>query len=76
MVEITERDLELLQTLNVAGWLSTRQIRDRFFPGKTTHATCKRLRKLVSGKYIGMARQNSTECALYRLAGQGRLLLL
>ncbi|MFL6214540.1 MAG: replication-relaxation family protein [Blastocatellia bacterium] len=75
-VEITERDLELLKALSAAGWLDTRQIRDRFFAGKTTHATCKRLRKLVAGKYVGTARQNSTECALYRLAGQGKLLLL
>src|SRR2546423_1186526 len=76
LVEITERDLELLKALSAAGWLDTRQIRDRFFPGKTTRAVCKRLKKLVAGKYIGQARQNSTECALYRLAGQGKLLLL
>jgi len=76
LVEITERDLEMLEALSAAGWLDTRQIRDRFFPGKTTRAVCKRLKKLVSGKYVGQARQNSTECALYRLAGQGKLLLL
>src|SRR6185295_19740447 len=33
-------------------------------------------RKLIAGKYIGMARHNSTECALYRLAGQGKLALI
>jgi hypothetical protein len=75
-MEFTERDLELMRAFNAAGWLNTRQIRDRFFPGKTTHAVCKRLRKLVAGKYVGMARQNSTESALYRLAGQGKLLLI
>ena len=76
LVEITGRDLQLFQTLNAAGWLHTRQIRDRFFPGKSTNAVCKRLRKLVSGNYLGMTRQNSTECAWYRLAGQGRLALI
>ncbi|HXG65144.1 MAG TPA: replication-relaxation family protein [Blastocatellia bacterium] len=75
-VQITPRDLQLLQTLNAAGWLNTRQIRDRFFPGKSTNAVCKRLRKLVAGKYIGIARHNSTEHALYRLARRGRLALI
>ena len=75
-VEITTRDLQLFRKLNAAGWLTTRQIQRRFFPGKSTNAVCKRLRKLVAGKYIGMARHNSTECALYRLAGQGRLALI
>lgn len=75
-LKITERDLKLFQKLNAAGWLTTRQIRNSFFPGKSTNAVCKRLRKLVAGKYIGMARYNSTACALYRLAGQGKLALI
>lgn len=76
LLKITERDLEIFQKLNAAGWLTTRQIRNGFFPGKSTNAVCKRLRKLVAGKYIGMVRHNSTECALYRLAGQGKLALI
>lgn len=74
-VSITERDLLLLQTLLAAGWLSTGQIRDQFFPGKSTNAVCKRLRKLIAGKYIGQVRYNSTDYALYRLASQGKLAL-
>lgn len=75
-VQITPRDLQLLRKLNAAGWLTTRQIQRRFFPGVSANAVCKRLRKLIDGKYIGMARHNSTECALYRLAGQGKLALV
>lgn len=75
-VQITPRDLQLLRKLNAAGWLTTRQIQRRFFPAVSANAVCKRLRKLVAGRYIGMARHNSTECALYRLAGQGKLALV
>ena len=75
-VQITPRDLQLLRKLNAAGWLTTRQIQRHFFPGVSANAVCKRLRKLIAGKYIGMARHNSTECALYRLAGQGKLTLV
>jgi hypothetical protein len=74
-VEITGRDLQLLHMLKAAGWLTTRQIQRRFFPGKSANAVCKRLRKLVAGKYLGIVRRSSTECALYRLASQGKLAL-
>jgi hypothetical protein len=74
-VEITGRDLQLLQTLKAAGWLTTRQIQNHFFPGKSANAVCKRLRKLVAGKYLGIVRRSSTECAFYRLASQGKLAL-
>src|SRR5437763_1791864 len=75
-VQITPRDLQLLRKLNAAGWLTTRQIQRRFFLGVSANAVCKRLRKLAAEKYISMARYNSTECALYRLAGQGKLALI
>jgi hypothetical protein len=75
-IALTERDLKLLQKLNAAGWLSTWQIRNYFFPGKSTNAVSKRLRKLVEGKFISLARTGSTEPGLYRLAGQGKLALL
>jgi hypothetical protein len=75
LVKLTERDMRLLQTLNAAGWLTTRQIQRHFFAGKGTNAVCKRLRKLTAGSFIAMTRLGSTEEALYRLAGQGRLAL-
>jgi hypothetical protein len=59
-----------------AGWLTTRQIRDYFFPRKSTNAVSKRLRKLIEGNYLAMVRTSSTEQGLYRLAGQGKLALL
>lgn len=76
LVEITERDMRLFQKLNAAGWLTTKQIQTYFFPGKSTNAVSKRLRKLVAGKYVAIARVSSTEPALYRLAGQGKLVLI
>jgi hypothetical protein len=76
LVEITERDVRLFQKLNAAGWLTTRQIQEYFFPGKSANAVSKRLRKLIAGKYVAIARLSSTEPALYRLAGQGKLALI
>lgn len=74
--KLTERDLKILQKLNAAGWLTTRQILNYFFPGKTTRAVCKRLQKLVTGGYIAKARTSSTESALYRLASRGKPALI
>jgi hypothetical protein len=76
LVEITGRDVRLFQKLNAAGWLTTRQIQEYFFPGKSANAVSKRLRKLVAGKYVAIARLSSTESALYRLAGQGKLAII
>jgi hypothetical protein len=76
LVEITERDVRLFQKLNAAGWLTTRQIQEYFFPGRSANAVSKRLRKLVAGKYVALARLSSTEPALYRLAGQGKLAII
>ena len=76
LVEITERDVRLFQKLNAAGWLTTQQIQNYFFPGKSANAVSKRLRKLVAGKYVAIVRLSSTEPALYRLAGQGKLALI
>src|SRR5437867_1919886 len=73
---LTPRDLRIFQKLNAAGWLTSRQIRDYFFCGKSTNAVCKRLRKLSAGGYIACAMTSSTESALYRLSGKGRLALL
>ena len=75
-VALTERDLRVFQKLSAAGWLTTRQIRGYFFPGKSTNAVSKRLRKLTEGKYLALARTSSTESGLYRLAGQGKLALI
>ena len=76
LIRFTDRDLKILQKLNAAGWLTSKQIRDYFFPDKSTNAVCKRLRKLIAHRFIGIARLSSTESALYRLAGNGRLTLL
>ncbi len=76
LTRFTDRDLKILQKLNAAGWLTSKQIRNYFFPDKSTNAVCKRLRKLIASRFIAMARLSSTEPALYRLAGQGRLALL
>src|SRR5260370_32569341 len=71
----TARDLKIFEKLSAAGWLSSSQIRDYFFPGKTMNAVCKRLRKLVNEKYVAIVRTSSTETAIYRLAKRGKLVL-
>jgi hypothetical protein len=75
-VKINERDLRIIRKLNAAGWLTTQQICNYFFPGKSLNAVSKRLRKLAAAKYVAIARIGSTELALYRLAGQGKLALI
>jgi hypothetical protein len=75
-VALTDRDHKLLEKLNAAGWLTTRQIRDYFFPGKSANAVSKRLRKLIEGNYLAMARTGSTEPGLYRIASEGKRVLL
>jgi DNA-binding PadR family transcriptional regulator len=74
-VEITERDLEIFRKLNAAGWLSTGQLLNYFFRGKSANAVSKRLRKLVRDGYLTYARVGSTEPAYYRLAAKGKLIL-
>lgn len=75
-VTITERDVKIIQKIHAAGWLTTQQIRDYFFPGRSTNAVCKRLRKLAQSGHIAIARAGSTELGLYRLAGQGKRVLI
>ncbi|HJQ69589.1 MAG TPA: replication-relaxation family protein [Blastocatellia bacterium] len=74
--KISERDLRIFRKLNAAGWLTTLQICNYFFPGRSLNAVSKRLRKLSAAKYIAIARVGSTQQALYRLAGQGKLALI
>jgi Replication-relaxation len=75
-LDLTDRDLNILKKLAAAGWLSSRQIRDYFFPGRSMNAVCKRLRKLVAAGYLATARTSSTGPGLYRLAKYGKLHLI
>lgn len=74
-VVITPRDLTLFAKLAAAGWLTTRQVRDYFFPGKSANAVSKRLRRLACAGYVALARTGSTDPGLYRLSGKGKLAL-
>jgi hypothetical protein len=76
LTKLTKRDLRILRKLSAAGWLTTEQLRNYFFPAKSTRAVCKRLRKLTLGGYIAAARTSSTEPALYRLASRGKQALI
>jgi len=76
LTQLTARDLKLLQKLNLAGWLTTKQIQAYFFPGKSLNAVSKRLRKLVAAGYLADAQVSSTEMKYYRLAGRGHRVLL
>ena len=72
LVELTAREPHLFHKLNAAGWLTTGQIRDYFFPGRSLNAVSKRLRKLVAAKYLSDAQVSSTATKFYRLAGRGK----
>src|SRR5258708_5549570 len=73
---ITPRDLQIFQKLNSAGWLTSIQILQYFFPDKSTNAVCKRLRKLAHAGYIASSSVSSTEPNLFRLASKVRFALL
>ena len=71
MTRLTDRDLEIFQKLSLTKWLSTTQILNWFFPGKSKNAVNKRLRKLVKAHYLYCTRRSSTEDYYFRLTSKG-----
>jgi hypothetical protein len=69
---LTKRCTDLFKLLRAARWLTTSQIRRRFFPHATADATRKWLRKATQAGYLRMYRQNRmTEC-LFTLGSEGK----
>jgi len=74
-MRLTKRCIDLFHLLHAARWLTTRQVRTRFFPKATADAARKRLRKLVDGKYLVMYRENRMSEALFALGPEGKRML-
>lgn len=70
-IDVTSRDIELLELLLRARWLSTEQIRRRFFPRASSNAAQKRVRKLVSAGLLYASRRGRTDHSLFRLTPRG-----
>src|SRR5207247_1060935 len=69
-MRLTKRCFDLLKLLRAARWLTTGQVRRRFFPSATADAARKRLRKLTDAQYLVMYREHRMAEALFTL---GRL---
>lgn len=74
-MRLTERCTDLLRLLHTARWLTTAQIRRRFFPTATADAVRKRLRKLSGGGYVVAFRRDRMSQALFRLGPEGKRVL-
>jgi hypothetical protein len=70
-----DRDREIMKLLLRARWLSTQQIRDRFFPGRTANAVNKRLAKLTTAGLLRVVRPHMTSQCWYRPSAAGAALL-
>src|SRR2546426_627529 len=74
-VRLTKRCMDLLELLRVARWLTTGQVRRRFFPHATLDAARKRLRKLTQAGYLMMVQENRMSEALFTLGCEGKRVL-
>jgi hypothetical protein len=71
-IRIMERDIQILELLAAAGWLSTRQIQYALFPGAIAKVVNKRMRKLAQACYVVKVRLSRTDENLYRLGIEGK----
>jgi protein involved in plasmid replication-relaxation len=74
-VRLTERCTDLLRLLRAARWLTTGQVRRRFFPHTTVDAVHKRLRKLTEATYLKMVREHRMTEALFTLGPEAKRVL-
>src|SRR5438876_9894382 len=74
-VRLTKRCMDLLELLRAARWLTTQQVRRRFFPRATLDATRKRLRKLTEAGYLVMCQEHRMREALFSLGREGKRIL-
>src|SRR5436309_574736 len=74
-VRLTKRCMDLLELLQAARWLTTQQVRRRFFPHATLDATRKRLRKLTEVGYLAMCQEHRMCSAFFSLGREGKRVL-
>jgi hypothetical protein len=66
-MRLQERDKAIRKYLRTAKWLTTEQIGRKFFPEKSLDPVRKRMRKLVSAKYLKSIQPNPMHEKLYAL---------
>lgn len=74
-MRLTERCLELLKLLESARWLSTGQVRRRFFAKATASAARRRLRRLAQAGYLRKHQENRMREAVFALDREARRVL-
>lgn len=75
MVRLTQCCLDLLRLVRAAYWLTTGQVRRRFFPRATPDAVHKYLRKLTKARYLVMVREHRMAEALFTLGPEAKRVL-
>src|SRR5689334_19176703 len=68
---ITPRDDQILELLGRARWLTTDQLRAKFFPSKSANAVNKRMRILVDDGLLRSVRPGMTAQCWFRLGSAG-----
>jgi hypothetical protein len=71
-MRLTGRCMEILEMMRAARWLTTGQIRRRFFGRASLDAARKRLRKLGGGEYIRRVQEKRGYEALFTLGREGK----
>ena len=74
-VRLTKRCMDLLELLRAARWLTTQQVRRRFFTHVTLDATRKRLRKLTEAGYLVTCQEHRMREAVFSLGREGKRVL-
>jgi hypothetical protein len=72
MTKLTPRCVDLLRLLRGARWLTTSQVRTRFFPHASADAVRKRLRKLTAAGFLRMVQRDRLSDALFTLDRKGK----
>jgi Replication-relaxation len=74
-MRLTERDMEFMKLLRSARWLSTTQVRRRFFANARVQATHRRLRILAQARYLRKFQESRMREALFSLDWAGKVVL-
>jgi len=74
-VRLTPRCKDLLRLLRAARWLTTSQVRRRFFPRATVSAARRRLRLLAKSGYVRKHQENRMREAIFALDRGGKRVL-
>jgi hypothetical protein len=74
-MRLTARCRDLLRLLRAARWLTTSQVRRRFFPRATASAARRRLRRLGAAGYLRKHQEDRMREALFTLGREARRVL-